>query len=106
MTTTNGQTPAPSRLSADQLTPRDMNRAKELLGDVLAGRSPYDMLEDMAEAVPFTIWCLRTRTDPAFTWDDALDAPFLADAQVGPSRPLTPPPSPKPKAASPPTPTG
>lgn len=62
------------RLHVDLLTPRDMIRARTALG----GRNPNEMLEgnDTFERITLMIWCLKSRTNPDFTWDDALDTPF------------------------------
>ncbi|HWD47011.1 MAG TPA: hypothetical protein VHM23_25410 [Actinomycetota bacterium] len=76
------------------LTPRDMARAKKALAEVIGERSAYDMLEDDDERVPFTIWCLESRANPAFTWDDALDTPYLGEwkgGEVGPPQTAAPP---------------
>jgi hypothetical protein len=82
--------------SPDLLTPRDMLRAAAVLGDVLGERSPYDMFTDDLERAPFIIWCLRSRTDPSFTWEDALDTPYLGEFEIGDSRPPQTAPSPTP----------
>jgi hypothetical protein len=44
---------------------------------------------------PFCIWALRSRDDPGFTWEDALDTPFY-QFHMGdePLPPQTPPPAP------------
>jgi hypothetical protein len=77
--TENEQVPDRPSLNPELLTPRDMQRAKVALAEVLGDRDPYDMIEERATAVPFTIWCLRSRVDPSFTWEQALDTPFLGD---------------------------
>ncbi len=59
-------------LNPDLLTPRDMMRARVML----EGKNPYEMLDDADNVIVLTIWCLRTRTNPDFTWEDALDTPF------------------------------
>jgi hypothetical protein len=59
-------------LDPDLLNSRDMLCARVALG----GRNPYEVLDDPLERVPLIVWCLVTRTDPAFTWDQALDMPF------------------------------
>jgi hypothetical protein len=93
--TENGQTPERPKIDARLLTPRDMARAKVALAEVLDGRSPYDMVEgEVDDAVPFTIWCLKSRANPAFTWEEALDTPFLGDFE-----PVSPPPIPPPDAS-------
>lgn len=89
----NGQAPeiedGPRRYLPTLLTPRDMNRAKTALADILGDRSPYDLLEDDADRVPFTIWALESRTNPGFTWDDALDTPYLGEWKAGEPGPPT-----------------
>jgi len=98
----NGKAPAEVTAAARQgyspqmLTPRDMLRAKAALADVLGDRSPYDMFDDDLERAPFIIWCLRSRTDPGFTWEDALDTPYLGEFEIGDSRPPPPTVSPTP----------
>jgi hypothetical protein len=79
----------PRRYLPTLLTPRDMHRAKKALADILDGRSAYDMLEDDDDRVPFTIWCLESRNNPGFTWDDALDTPYLGEWKDGPAGPPT-----------------
>ena len=68
MTSPNGKI----RVDPSLLTPRDLQRAKVATG----GRNPYELLEDPAEAFPLVLWCLKSRDDPGFTWDQALDTPF------------------------------
>lgn len=65
------------RLDPSQLTPRDLRRAKVML----EGRNPWELLEDPVDAVVLTIWCLRSRDDCEFTWDQAEDTP-LGDFEV------------------------
>lgn len=60
------------RLDPSLLTPRDLKRAKVVLG----GRNPFDLLADPVEAVTLTVWCLRSRQDSEFTWDQAEDTPL------------------------------
>lgn len=87
------------RIDPELLTPRDMLRAKVLLD----GRNPYEVANDPAEAVPLTIWCLMSRTNPEFTWDQALDFPFsrLDMASDEPPPPIGPggSPGPEPEAS-------
>jgi hypothetical protein len=83
-------------LDPDLLSSRDMLRARV----VLDGRNPYEVLDDPLERVPLIVWCLRSRTDPTFTWDQALDTPF-SRLQFGPGEPdppTAPPGSPGPGA--------
>jgi len=77
-------------ISPELLTPRDHLRAKTALADVLKElgfQSTYDMIEDVEYAVPFAMWCLKTRTVPEFTWDQALDTPYLIETEIGESGP-------------------
>jgi hypothetical protein len=67
----NGQNAA---YTQDALTPRDLLRAKVALD----GRNPYELMDDPCESAALVIWCIKSRTDPAFTWDQALDTPFSA----------------------------
>lgn len=56
----------------DLLTPRDLRRARVALD----GRNPFELLDDPLDRVVLTIWCLVSRDDPSFTWDQAEDMPF------------------------------
>jgi hypothetical protein len=60
------------RLDPDLLTPHDLRRAR----DVLDGRNPWELLDDPIDRVTLTIWCLLSRDDPSFTWDQADNSPF------------------------------
>jgi hypothetical protein len=71
------------RLDPDLLTFRDMKRARV----VLNGRNPWELLGDPDERGPLIVWCLRSRTDPAFTWDDAEDTNFGQLEQAGTGEP-------------------
>jgi hypothetical protein len=75
-------------LNPDLLTPRDLARAR----DALPGVDVSAMLSDPIDMITLTIFCLRRRDDPEFTWDQALDTPMSEFSQVeGP--PQTPPPA-------------
>jgi hypothetical protein len=69
-------------LNAMKLTSRDMARARVMLAEQSEGEDPYDLLDDDGDAVNkdkrrvLIIWCLWSRKDPAFTWDQAWDVPF------------------------------
>lgn len=69
-------------LNAMQLTSRDMARAREMLRDQSKGEDPYDLLdededpENRDKRRVLIIWCLKSRTDPEFTWEQAWDVPF------------------------------
>ena len=76
------------RLDPGQLTPRDLQRAKVALD----GRNPWELLEDPLDALILTIFCLRSRDDPEFTYEDALDVPLGDFELVNEEEP--PPPSP------------
>jgi hypothetical protein len=60
------------KLDPDLLTPRDMRRARV----VLDGRNPFELLDDPLDRIVLIIWCLVSRSDPSFTWDQAEDTPF------------------------------
>jgi hypothetical protein len=80
------------RLDPEVLTPRDMQRAK---AGPLRGRSAYELMGDPEEMFPLIIWCLRSRDDPGFTWEQALDTPFSNyDMAGGQSPPESPTPAP------------
>jgi hypothetical protein len=96
------------KLSPEELTPGDLKRARVALD----GRDPWELLEDPLDAMVLAIWCLKSRTDPTFTFEQAENTRLgefdLADAN--------PPQTPGPggngaspgntvRPASPPTPT-
>lgn len=86
-------------LDPDLLNSRDMIRARGML----KGRNPYELIDDPLERVPLIVWCLMTRTDPSFTWDQALDMPF-SRLQFGSGEPdpqIDPPGSPGPEGEPP-----
>ena len=94
--TNNGQVTDPDAVEAGPrrylptlLTSADMNRARTALAEVLGDRSAYDMLDDDYDRFPLTIWCLRSRTDPGFTWQQALETPYLSEWVEGPPGPPT-----------------
>jgi hypothetical protein len=71
----------PNPFDPMQLTPRDMFRAAPVLKEQagLADVDPYDLLDVSGDRYlrrVLIIWCLRSRDDPAFTWDQAWDTPF------------------------------
>lgn len=76
-------------LNPDILTPRDLQRAKQIIGD---GKSPFELLADPETMFPLVIWCLKSREDPAFTWDQALDTPFGEFDMTAGAEDNTPPP--------------
>ena len=76
------------RLDPAQLTPRDLKRAQV----ALKGQNPWELLEDPLDALILTIFCLRSRDDPEFTYEDALDVPLGDFELVNEEEP--PPPSP------------
>lgn len=82
---------APSKpwLHPDALKPRDYLRGKLALKDVLGDRaSCYDFL-GTDEMYTWLIWALRSRDDPSFTWDRALDSEF-SEFSMGDERPPPP----------------
>lgn len=83
--------PAKLWLHPDALKPRDYLRGKLALKDVLEERGHsncYDFLgtDDM---YPWLMWALRSREDPSFTWDQALDTEF-SEFSMGDERPPPP----------------
>jgi hypothetical protein len=78
------------RVDPDSLTPRDLRRART----VLSGRNPFELLDDPLDRVVLTIWCLVSRDDPSFTWDQAEDMPFsrldTAGEDAEPDPPIAP----------------
>lgn len=103
-------------LNAMQLTSRDMARARVMLRDQSKGEDPYELLDDDGDPENrdkrrvLIIWCLRSRTDPDFTWDMAWDVPFAEvygddedeDAEPDPptARPGSPGPEGEPRPAN------
>jgi len=81
--------PAKPWLHPDALRPRDYLRGKAALKDVLGEReSCYDFL-GTDEMYTWLIWALRSREDPSFTWDQALDTEF-SEFTMGDERPPPP----------------
>lgn len=80
------------KLDPESLTPRDLRRARV----VLDGRNPFELLDDPLDRVVLTIWCLVSRDDPSFTWEQAEDIPFsrLDTGGDEPDPPTAPPGSP------------
>jgi hypothetical protein len=70
-------------LNPDLLTPRDLARAR----DALPGVDVSAMLSDPIDMITLTIFCLRRRDDPEFTWDQALDTPMSEFSQPVPNVP-------------------
>jgi hypothetical protein len=76
-------------LHPDALRPRDYLRGKEALKDILGDRqSCYDFL-GTDEMYTWLIWALRSRENPSFTWDQALDTEF-SEFSMGDERPPPP----------------
>lgn len=71
-------------LDVDQLTPRDMKRAR---AGPLEGRNPFELLDDPIDRIVLLIWCLRSREDESFTWDQAEATPFHEVEAAGDGRP-------------------
>jgi hypothetical protein len=101
-----GGAPSPPRpragRNADDLTPRDLLRARTMLAEAGDPRSPYDLMEDDIEKSALVIWCLKSRTDAQFTYEQALDTPyseFTVEDDEPPPPPGGPPGSPGPEAA-------
>jgi len=83
-------------IDADKLTMGDMRRARERLKDKL-GRDPVELLNgEFDEQATFIVWCVRSRADEAFTWEQAEAVPF-GELQW----PEEPPPPPTPEPAKP-----
>ena len=86
-----GAAPARLWLHPDALKPRDYLRGKVALAGVLEERkytSCYDFL-GTDEMYPFLIWALRSRDDPSFGWEEALDTPFYEFETGDDARPQT-----------------
>lgn len=76
------------RLDPEELTPGDLKRARV----ALEGRNPWEMLEDPLDAMILAIWCLKSREDPTFTFEQAENT-RLGEFDMRDSRP---PPTPGP----------
>jgi hypothetical protein len=67
-------------LDPDHLRPRDWIRASEndQIAGVLQGLGKQEPWELLGTKYRFAImvWCFKSRLDPAFTWDQALDSEF------------------------------
>lgn len=68
-----------------KLTPRDMQRARKMLAEQGEGEEPWDLLDDSDPSPALkekrralVAWCLTSRTNPGFTWEQAWDVPFNA----------------------------
>ena len=79
------------RLDPEELTPGDLKRARV----ALEGQNPWEMLEDPIDAMILAIWCLKSRSDPTFTFEQAENT-RLGDFDMGDA---VPPPT-EPPAAS------
>jgi len=111
---TAGQAPAAAPpkvvLDPDKLNMLDVMRARKMFAalpsaDPWSGRDPWSLLAGVIEERDaLIIWCVRSRTDPTFTWEQAclLDFGELEPAE-GPPPPPTPEPSPNgsPKSSGP-----
>jgi hypothetical protein len=60
------------KLDAKLLTPADLRRAR----DALDGKNPWELLNDPIDAITLTIYCLRSRSDKTFTWEQAENTPM------------------------------
>ena len=59
-------------LSPDSLSNKDMRRARVMLG----GRNPWEVLDEDDNRITLVIWCLKSRTNPDYTWEEADECPF------------------------------
>jgi hypothetical protein len=71
----------PNPFDPMQLTPRDMLRAAPVLKEQagLDDVDPYDLLDVTGDRYlrrVLVIWCLKSRDNPEFTWEQAFDTPF------------------------------
>jgi len=79
------------QLDPSQLTIRDLKRAK---ATVLGGKDPFEALNDPLDAAALTIWCLKSRENPALTLQQAEDTPlgeFEMATEEGPPPPTASP---------------
>jgi hypothetical protein len=80
------ESPRRYRLDPDELTPKDMKRARVMLG----GKNPWELMEDDDEKLTLIIWCLKSRAQPDLTWAQAEETPF---SEFDPAVPRDPPPT-------------
>ncbi len=68
------------RPDPDLLTSRDMRRARAMLTELHGDDAPdpYDLVSGSTfeDRMSIIIWCLRSRTDPTYTWEQAEDVPY------------------------------
>jgi hypothetical protein len=82
------------RPNPNLLNTKDMRRAramfKALHGD--DAPDPYELLssDEFEDQVSLIIWCLKSRTDPTYTWEQAEETPF---GELDLSREEPPPPT-------------
>ena len=74
------------KLAPEELTPGDLKRARVALD----GRNPWEMLEDPLDAMILAIWCLKSRDDPTFTFEQAENTKLGEFDMGGASPPPTP----------------
>jgi hypothetical protein len=96
----------PNPFDPMQLTPRDMMRAAPVLKEQagLDDVDPYDLLDVTGDRYlrrVLVIWCLKSRDDPTFTWEQAFDTPFgeLFDADEEEAEAAGTPPTPGPQSS-------
>lgn len=70
-------------LSPLQLTTKDVIRARPMLKEQagLEHTDPWDLLDETGDPDlrrALVIWCVKSRTNPTFTWDQAMETPFGA----------------------------
>lgn len=76
------------RLTSDELSPRDLKRAKVMLD----GRNPWEVLDDDEDRLTLIMWCLKSRHIPGFTWEQAEETTygeFLPPTEVPPPTPAS-----------------
>jgi hypothetical protein len=49
------------------LSPGDLRRARVMLG----GQSPHELMQEFESMLQLMAWCIHSRTDPAYTWEQA-----------------------------------
>jgi hypothetical protein len=93
------------RPDADLLTSADMRRARKMLKELHGDDAPdpYDLVSasEFEDRMSIIIWCLKSRTDPTYTWEQAENIPYgeLDISSREPPPPIGPGGSPGPEPA-------
>jgi hypothetical protein len=68
------------RPNVDLINSADMRRARAMLRELYGDDAPdpYDLVSAMEfeDRMSIIIWCLKSRTDPTYTWEQAENTPY------------------------------